>query len=485
MKNRRWMIRGVLGLTMWSTIGLGVAQAGVILPVNTSAPFSPMTNSAVSISIFQFGIDITDRWLPEPGQTVQIVVNGLASDVATSITFVPPVFANPIANSSLTTSAYPGVCTNFGLDTGGPAFPDFSLVGNNLTSNDCGGMAVILVNGLTFILPQDSNFNGIPDIWEAIFCPPANPCPTGKEDNEAGGSQPGDGIAAFDEYRGFMVSGVHIRTDPGQKDLFVHLRNPKCGTASLLGGGGVTYPTDGTSLFANVNTISGAQIHPLGYATPNANHAATDEWVDNLVDAVYNATTNTVTFTISNTTTDRQINKNAVYPVLDTITLNTIQKGLRITECLDTSVTTNPPMGSAGLGTPNGPDNAVLYTQRIVNSINGLITAGGTRPVRYFTYDGATPVLMFTSAGAPTDADRNFIISKAIQFYLSMELGHSVKLTPTVEGTRKTTYGYHHAPGTGSNLDQTIINTLDATFNSFYVPAFYNSNDDAAYRLHK
>src|SRR2546425_7931834 len=129
MKNHRWMIRTVLGLTMWGTIGLGVAQAGVILPVSTSLPFSPITGSPVSISIFQGGIDITDKWLPEPGQIVQIVVNGLAS--VPSITLNPATVPNPIPTKSLTTSAYPGICTNSGTDTG----PDFTLVGDQLTSN--------------------------------------------------------------------------------------------------------------------------------------------------------------------------------------------------------------------------------------------------------------------------------------------------------------------------------------------------------------
>ncbi len=35
-----------------------------------------------------------------------------------------------------------------------------------------------------FILPQDSNFNGIPDIWETLFCPATNPCLTGREDTD-------------------------------------------------------------------------------------------------------------------------------------------------------------------------------------------------------------------------------------------------------------------------------------------------------------
>ena len=65
-----------------------------------------------------------------------------------------------------------------------------------------------------------------------------------------------------------------------------------------------------------------------------------------------------------------------------------------------------------------------------------------------------------------------------------MEMGHSVSLTPSLEGTNRTSYGYHHAPGTGSNLDQTITTKLDKSgFNNFYIPLFYNSGDQASFQL--
>jgi hypothetical protein len=37
----------------------------------------------------------------------------------------------------------------------------------------------------------------------------------------------GDGLVAYEEYRGFMVSGGHVRTHPGNKDLFVRSMLPQ------------------------------------------------------------------------------------------------------------------------------------------------------------------------------------------------------------------------------------------------------------------
>jgi hypothetical protein len=523
MKKSTWMIRGVVGLLAWIGIGFAVAEAAaVIYPVSTVSttlpPFQPNTASTVTVSILKGGVDVTATWLPEPGETVQIVVNGLASP---TISLVCPESAgspcpdatatvNPIASVTLKTSAYPGRCTNFDNPSPLTRFSsDFQLSGNNLTSNDCGGMAVIRVTAtspatdLTFILPQDNNFNGIPEIWESIFCPGTpSTCPRGNEDNDASASNlnNGDGIAAFDEYRGFIVSGTHVRTDPRQKDLFVHPVNPQClatfalntnplsSTASFVGGGTTTFAT-GDTFFGNVNTLSGVQVRRLGY-TANATNYTTNEWIDRFAAySVQAQDTGTALGTVSGfvfrdassnlTQTppldDRQINKNAVYPVAGT----TIQKGLRVIECVvnDTSTT----MGVATLGSPNGGDNAIIYTQRIVNNYATLGATSGAANLCYQTYQGAslTPTASITHSQ---------LMAKAIEFTAAMEIGHSIVLTPTnTEGATKkiaSPYGYHHAPQTGSNLDQAIVNKPAATCgNLFQIPTNYNTDDLMNFKL--
>jgi hypothetical protein len=524
------MLEPIVALLALASFGLGIAEAqqAKIFPVSTTSPFAPNTSSAVTVSILQNGLDVTASWLPEPGQPVQIAVNGLTApainlvcpDGSLNSTSTCPdgtaATSNPIAAGLLRTSAYPGQCTNFNNVALTALASDFQLTGNVLTPTDCGGMAVIVVNpgtagALTFILPQDSNFNGMPDIWESTHLPTGATSLNPADDLDLGPtatSPLGDGIANFDEYRGFIVSddacqagqsSCHVRTDPRVKDTFVRLVNPECLSAgmtnasSLLGGGTVTYPTDGTPLFGQLDKlISGNQVHLLGYSTPNATHLNTistndGQWVDNFNSL--SIVSGNPSFNISDTTpsTDRQINKNAVYPLTDATTGNAIQKGLRLSECLDTSGTT---YGSATPGTPNGPDNAIVYTQRIVKSIQTLVANGGSRKLKYSTFVNgvwSSPVLVGdgTPDANPTGApgpNTNFLISKIIQYIVAMEIGHAVKLTTTFS----TQYGYHYAPFSGDNLDQTITNKIDKStsgFNTFYIPSIYSNTDLGSFKL--
>ena len=483
MSTARALTGSLAGLLVWLGIGAGGAGAGVILPVDPVTK-QPIVASPVTVSIFQGGVDVTDSWLPTPGQTVQVVVNGLASPTL-SLVFDAATAANPVASNALTTSAYPGVCTNFGSGTGA----DFTLSGDQLAAEDCGGMAVVLVNGTHhFVLPQDSDYDGMPDLWEALHCPSSTPnCLQPAADIDAGplsGSACCDGIANFDEYRGFRVSGAYLRTHPGLKDLFVHLLNPQCQTSagstqSLLVGPSA-YPTGGASLFAHMDTLlppgpAGPRIHPLCY-TPGATHGTCDEWVDNL--AGFSPLTGFVFQPgTDGPISDRSIKRNALYGPA-------VQKGLRITECLDNSFSS--PLGVAAIGTPLGSDNALIYTRRVADFINGLIDQGAGRRLRHYAFEDGSWVVRFESAGAPTDADRGVIISAALQFYVGMELVHSLNLTPTEVLVRRTSYGHHHAPLTGSGVDQQITTKIDKSasgFNSFYIPCCFAPGDQTDFAL--
>jgi hypothetical protein len=512
-------------IVLTASVGAGVGEAGVIFPITVQTG-APNPNSAVTVSLFDSsGRDVTDTWLPtwEPatgGPTIYVSFNALGAAAVPSTVTLKTFSGTPVFNGAVnpfwippvppTTSAYPGRCTNF---DGNPpltdpdyTFPDAVAItipgtqrtGFRLTSQDCGGMAVVeavfssgaAAGNYLFVIPQDSNHNGIPDIWEAKFCP-TNSCPLGTEDTDTGPltpSQIGDGIAAFDEYRGFIVSGQHVSTDPRQRDLFVHLVNPQCGTGSLLGGGTPTFPNDGSGLFDSLATLlPGSQVHLLGYTT--GENATTTEWVDRFqsfsqttgfqyLDPITNAVTGIAPVD------DRRINKNAVFPLglpNPIIGGGLIHKGLRVTECLDIAATA--PLGTTGIGGPDGPDNSLVYTERIVNYINTLIANGGTRALKVFAFENGVWVEKKKADNSPTDA--NFVISRAMKFYVAHELTHSTQLTPTIEGTSRTSYGYHHAPGTGSVMDQTIVQKIDKStsgFNSFYIPSTYNGGDQSSYK---
>jgi hypothetical protein len=507
------------------SLGAGVVEAGVIFPINVQTG-TPNPNSPVSVSLFDSnGQDITDKFLPtwEPatgGPTIFVSFNAPAAPTSVTLkTFSgTPVFnglVNPfwVPPAPPTTSRYPGRCTNFdGVPplppddyTFNPAatiIPGTQRTGYSLKSEDCGGMAVIEVvfpsgtaaaGTYTFVIPADSNHNGIPDIFEAQFCPSISPCPLGTEDNDTGPVQPsqiGDGIAAFDEYRGFIVSGKHVSTDPRQRDVFVHLVNPQCpatGT-SLLGGSTPTFPNDGSGLFDNLaSLVPATQVHLLGYV-PGGRNLTTNEWVDRFQSfsqqtgfQYLDPITNTVTSVAP--ADDRRINKNAIFPqgTPNPIPANgLIHRGLRGTECLDVSAT--GPLGTTGLGGPDGPDNSLVYTQRIDDYIDTLITNGQGRALRVFTFQNGSWVQKVNANGA---TDANFVKSQAMKFYLAHELSHAFQLTPTVEFNKTTSYGYHHAPGTGSVQDQTIVQKIDKSlsgFNSFYIPSLYNGADQSSYK---
>src|SRR5262249_49790283 len=164
-----------------------------------------------------------------------------------------------------------------------------------------------------------------------------------------------------------------------------------------------------------------------------------------------------------------------------------IHRGLRVTECLDAPAGATL-LGSTGIGTPDGPDNSLVYSQRIVNYIGTLIANGQGRALKVFTFQNGSWVSIQpppNANGVPGVVDTNFVISQAMKFYTAHELSHSLKLTPTVEGGKTTTYGYHHAPGTGSVIDQTITQKIDKSasgFNSFYIPSVYNGADQSSFK---
>jgi hypothetical protein len=106
-----------------------------------------------------------------------------------------------------------------------------------ITSYDWGGWGTVMVTAYpedsgtvsahleadkskyNLAIPKDENNNHIADSWEE-----SNEAGMADADDDmlpAGDGHQGDGFPTYEEYRGFRAKGVHIRTDPFQKDLFI------------------------------------------------------------------------------------------------------------------------------------------------------------------------------------------------------------------------------------------------------------------------
>ena len=588
MNWRRWMVRGVLGVAGWAWLGLGLAQAGAVPPTDPTT--LKQISSQVTVSLYQldsslpatvslqspsrctttgtaFYRDVTDCWLPEwsptgGGKSVYVVVNGSAS----APTLVPPVGTPtfPLASgapnpflSALTTSAYPGQCTNVGSGTEADFTPlgpsttlqissTTSFVGYELKPTDCGGMAVVQVGSLKFILPKDGTTavaaNGIPEVWENLHG--GNLVPGADIDTGPIATAPCcDGISTFDEYRGFIVSGKQIRTNPTQKDLFLRLVasadsvvSPSCGT-SCFGGGTATYPaatapsatltvpaaggtpgaiatfTTSAAVFSNAHVQgeiignAGGRARVVAVAGPTSVTAEvtqpflstslttgtwkiseslfavvytllppeqvhflqTTEWVDNFTSVTPSQTLNVTDFV-----TDRTVNANRIY--------GSVQKGMRVMEGLN--VDSPSTLGWAyGIGSPNDAGNVILFSQRIINYITTTLIGSATT----LKYSTASLVNGSWTWSTPTTLGLdgpNLILSKAFQFYAAMEVHHSLNLTPDLQGTSRTSYGHHFAPGTGDCLDQAITATSKSGVVTFSIPSLCGNVDQSQAHIH-
>jgi hypothetical protein len=547
---RSWWAIGVVIAMLGGPVAAAGVAAADILPVATPTvglgafPYTVKSPSAVTLVIRQGGADKPD-WLPEPDVPVQVVVKVNGAEVTTgyTIALVPPAIGvtfngviNPFLNATaLTTSAYPGQCSNTNNVAGRPLdYPDYELSSGppyTLTPTDCGGFAVLDVSvpaaggTFKFIVPQDGDptypvgdrrsANGIPAIWEQQFCTPTFPCPTGTEDDDAPPVTPvpatnkGDGAGVFDEYRGYMVpdpanpSGrLHLRTDPRQRDVFAFLVNPQCNAGgngppgaadqslSLLGGGAFTLPvaTPQTSgdVFEGFKALYGATQTHLLHRPGQSNYQGTDFWEDHFIK--YTPSTGVVLDTSNPTfaVTDRQTNKYAV------LSGNRIQRGIRFIECATATLPGAPGFASTGAVFDN-TGYAIIYPQRIVQLVNCLIAGGtgctaaggGGRQLKHGTYTAGSRSLVKTTpvlsgdgnpanlAGQPPGPSAaNIWASLYLQYVIAQEGLHVGDLIRNADTSLPG--GGHTAEGTGYFLDITLSNQVSKTAgccNTTYFPS--------------
>jgi len=510
---------------------IGALMMGLVSGPNASAAISRIDANGVPITgpptldLIDSNGNVIQDYLPEPGQAVTLRVVGA---IANSMTLV-------------NTSAHPGICTNYGTD----ADPDFVLSGTQLISNDCGGTTDLLVDtnlGLaTFRLPQDSDHDGIPDAWENQFgnlVPTAdtelNPSVTAQTSPQGGAVYQGDGLAAFDEYRGFIVSSAdpaagvpfalltgtkHIRTNPGIKDIFVHVVNSQCTPATPpanLGTFQRYFPgATNADLFSfTYSLLPGTQIHLLDYVPGATNPAKSVLWEDyfeyysvtpppgqTLNGVVYRTASDTLSNREVDVPKDRQINKNARYPIVDIlvearISAGTIsaafdpraQKGVRLIDCQTVDSLTT--LGVNDWGTPNQPGdqyalrsgNAIVFTERIRRQIANKLTAAGSRQLLWGIFNPSTnkwvaqspnlaPNTVSGQTVTPNPATETFLTTRQIQYIAGHEIGHSAQLRPT------SLNGYHTSVGSGSMMDSTYQVTQSSTKTQFNIPSAFRDSD--------
>jgi hypothetical protein len=183
---------------------------------------------------------VTPAQIPQRIHVVAAYVDGSGA-------IVPPTGSGNATLTLTNVSNFKGIAMNASKAGVSDFAPDFAAVttsaafGNDNTARfdvdvyDYGGFAVPVVthgsNSAQLPLPVDADQNWLPDVGWKVGT--ATILQTGLapgadiDDTPAvtAGVTPqgliGDGLANFEEYRGFIVQGQHLRTDPRAKDLFV------------------------------------------------------------------------------------------------------------------------------------------------------------------------------------------------------------------------------------------------------------------------
>jgi hypothetical protein len=90
-------------------------------------------------------------------------------------------------------------------------------------------------------IPKDDNHNHIADCWEEAWSGSTD-ATSDTDSLPRGNDVEGDGLSLYEEYRGFRCMGVHTRTDPIHKDLFV------CDPGNLSPAGLALFGTSGITV---------------------------------------------------------------------------------------------------------------------------------------------------------------------------------------------------------------------------------------------
>jgi hypothetical protein len=133
------------------------------------------------------------------------------------------------------------------------------------------------------------------------------------------------------------------------------------------------------------------------------------------------------------------------------------QKAVRVTESLHP---TGNILGVANQGTPNGLDEATVFTERIRNHVHSVYEEAGTL--------------------LPADVEETVIIPY-IKQTIAHEIGHMTSLAPDYNSRFG---GYHYRSGSGVIMEQSVKYTVKKGQVTFYIPEVYADASQNAVTLH-
>jgi len=268
-----------------------------------------------------------------------------------------------------------------------------------------------------------------------------------------------------------VFSNAHVQGEiignAGGRARIVAVAGPTSVTAEII------QPFSATSLATGAWKVSESLLAVVYTLVPpeRVHLLQTTEWVDK-----FTSVTPAQTLNITDFVADRTVNANRLY--------GPVQKGMRVMEGLN--VNDPSTLGWAyGIGSPNEAGNVILFSQRIINYITTTLIGSATT-LKYSTASLVNGSWTWSTPTTLGSDGPNFVLSKAFQFYAGMEVLHSLDLTPDVQGTSKTSYGHHFAPGTGDCLDQAITATFRSSTNTvtFSIPSLCGSADQAQAHIH-
>lgn len=268
-------------------------------------------------------------------------------------------------------------------------------------------------------LPADGNNNDIADAWSGDTGPGSSQGAIDDLDNSpAGDGVPGDHLSRYQEYRGFIVQGAHVRTDPVQKDVFCRNHNiPAAGLSGWLTTENLGAPVHAIR-YDEWNYDDMRRINPMteSYALDPERQTAVK--VEDVEDwrGVLGSTLSELWGAAGFPTNELSVPNNLIFCVIDVAQIRT--NGTGLTWAITPSTNTIEVFSTDGYQTNGGAikidDEIILYSSKTNNAFIGCTR--GAMGTTAASHDSGTDVMNFANA------------DEVIQMVFGHEAGHVVGL---------------------------------------------------------